>query len=397
MPRTVVGLVFALCGWLAATSCASACPGVTVDGECEKKCLDSACASGTICVDNACRSKCTSANDCGPQQRCVARASDTGERGSFCVGASAPVVMGAQVGTACTSNADCAESAGVHCIDDTCTFTCEIHADCVSCNAQGRCKSVGSCSGNATDTAGKPVRTCVGDSFPREFGQFGSACPNGPESDDCDKTNGFVCRGTSGDIDAYCTKQGCAADSECPTGFFCSTIRKGSSRTETIQICLRREFCAPCDSDVDCLGVRNQLCAKDLSGEKICTVLCDDNINSCPWGASTTCRATDDVLGAPTCSHRFGSCHGTGNSCEPCVDQRDCPGGACVAERFTNEQFCVDFGVTCSCPDNAGGRCAGGGCPTSPPPASSPMYCFGDSTGGDCVGAATGPGCWPPH
>jgi hypothetical protein len=53
--------------------------------------------------------------------------------------------------------------------------------------------------------------------------------------------------------------------------------------------------------------------------------------------------------------------------------------------------------VTCTCPDNAGGRCVGGGCPTSPPPASSPMYCYGDSSGGDCVGAATGPGCWPPH
>jgi hypothetical protein len=59
--------------------------------------------------------------------------------------------------------------------------------------------------------------------------------------------------------------------------------------------------------------------------------------------------------------------------------------------------------VSCTCPSGTSGTCAGGGCPTSPPPANSPMVCYGGtqalktSLGGKCVGAATGPGCWPPN
>lgn len=390
-------VLFASLGWFLFSSCKSACPGVMIDGKCEKTCQDSACASGTFCVDNACRPKCTTKSDCGLQQTCTARTSDNGVHGSFCVGPSSREVVGAQVGGACTSNSDCDESSGVRCIDRTCTFTCEFHGDCVSCNAQGRCTSIGACTGTATDAAGNAVRTCETDSFPRDAGQFGSLCPNGPMSDDCDAANGFTCAGTEGSIDAYCTKKDCSGDSDCPTGFFCATVRTGGLSSPKSNMCLLRAFCAPCNGDADCLGVRNQLCAADLSGEKICTVLCDDNINSCPWGAATTCRQTDDAVGKPTCSHRFGSCHGTGKSCEPCLDERDCPNGVCDMESFTDEHFCVDLGVSCSCSSGAGSKCIGGGCPVSPPPASSPMYCFQGASAGHCIGAATGPGCWPPH
>src|SRR5262245_14288337 len=113
-----------------------------VGGKCKIACLDSACATGTFCVDNACRPTCSSNVDCGLNQSCTARVSDHGVRGSFCVGPSSPAVMGAEVGTPCTSNGDCAASAGVRCIGGTCTFTCEAHDDCISCNAQGRCKSI---------------------------------------------------------------------------------------------------------------------------------------------------------------------------------------------------------------------------------------------------------------
>jgi hypothetical protein len=145
------------------------------------------------------------------------------------------------------------------------------------------------------------------------------------------------------------------------------------------------------------------VCAKDLSGEKICTVLCDDNINSCPWGSATTCHLSDDAIGKPTCSHRFGSCRGTGKSCEPCVDERDCPTGVCATEQFTYERYCIDLSVSCSCPSGTRFTCAGGGCPTSPLPAGSQMNCYGGtevsgtSLENKCVGAATGPGCWPPN
>ena len=43
-------------------------------------------------------------------------------------------------------------------------------------------------------------------------------------------------------------------------------------------------------TDADCLGKSNQVCADGGNGEKICTVLCDPAVNSCPWGNSTAVR-----------------------------------------------------------------------------------------------------------
>lgn len=428
--RSVAGSLFVFLAWLGVPSCKSACPGVQIGQECEKACQDSACSTGQVCIDNACRPTCTSTADCGPHQTCTARVSDHGARGSFCVGPSTEPPKGAAMGTPCTASADCDSRSGARCVDGTCTFTCLAHDDCVTCTGAGRCTSIGSCTGTAKDAEGESVRLCEKDSFPRGPGQFGSPC----HTDPCDDANDFTCVGTPGDIDAYCTKNFCGGDADCPSGFYCATLRSSlgpCQSTCNIQVdgaqtncvapsdigpgkhydcgprmltttrCLHREFCAPCSDDTDCLSVRNQICAKDKSGENICTVLCDDKINSCPWGAAAFCRTTDDSLGAPTCSHRFGSCHGTGKSCEPCVDQKDCPTGMCLTEAFTNEHYCVDFDATCSCPAGTQATCAGGGCPVSPPPALSTLTCYGgDAVKGSalentCVGSATSPGCWP--
>lgn len=412
------------------TACSSSCPGPVVDGSCQAKCDDSLCVTGDVCVDNACRPACKSSGDCDTGQRCLALVSDSGKHGSYCVGPSSSASAGPKTGGACKSSSDCAESTGVRCVGGTCTFTCESHDDCVVCKSPGHCASAGSCTGTAKDAEGNAVRTCETDSFPRGPGQFGSHCPNGPASSDCDTANDFTCVGSAGDADAYCTKNFCGADADCPPGFFCETVETTAAPCADVcqfpgvgsgkciastdigtgkryqcgalslltTECRHREFCTPCDKDSDCLGVRNQVCAKDASGAKICTILCDDSFNSCPWGSAATCQTTDDALGAATCSHRFGSCHGTGKSCEPCVDERDCPSGYCAAEPFTNERFCVDLSATCACSGGAA-SCTGGGCPLTPPPANEPMTCIDGSAlsgaNGRCIGAASSSGCWP--
>jgi hypothetical protein len=129
-------------------------------------------------------------------------------------------------------------------------------------------------------------------------------------------------------------------------------------------------------------------------------------VNSCPWGSAANCGLWDSAVGKPTCSHRFGSCTGDGKSCEPCVEQTDCPLGFCAETQFTGERYCVDMSVSCSCPEGTKGACAGGGCPKTP--AGKPLTCLGGSDYkdsplvGKCVGAETDSqstssrqGCWP--
>ncbi len=43
-------------------------------------------------------------------------------------------------------------------------------------------------------------------------------------------------------------------------------------------ICVRRRFCAVCETDADCGNAPNLLCARDASGEKICTQTCDPGL-----------------------------------------------------------------------------------------------------------------------
>jgi hypothetical protein len=235
---------------------------------------------------------------------------------------------------------------------------------------------------------------------PTEPGGFYSLCPN----DECDPARDFVCVGAGvADTESYCSTD-CEGDDDCPTGFYCDVVQSRTGQDKTL--CVPRGFCAPCESDTDCLGVPGGVCAQDASGERRCTTLCDPERNSCPWGAATECRVTDDRLGVPTCQHRFGACLGEGLGCEPCVRDTDCPLGYCLTSLYSGERWCIDQSVDCSC---AGLRiqqdfCSGAsnGCPASP--GGLPMVCFDpDSPGGGiCVGvnlpaASVGPtqlSCW---
>ena len=147
--------------------------------------------------------------------------------------------------------------------------------------------------------------------------------------------------------------------------------------------------------------------ARDKSGAKICTRLCDFGARSCPWGNASECNVFDEELGLSTCSHRFGSCHGSGETCQPCTGDTDCPGGVCAGSQFTGERWCINFATTCECPNGPDGTglCSDGGCPASPsgldlncvgePTSSLFNVCYAANTGsGTLLGSSPQTGCW---
>ncbi len=441
MQKLLSGFFLAAIAHFLISGCSSSCPGTEVDGRCETTCEDASCPATFRCLQNACRPPCSTNTDCPSTETCSPVRTDYGAKGLYCYGPSP-----APAPTSCKTASDCAADSGQDCIAGKCTPTCIVHSDC---------GSTGSCTKTATDAAGKSVNLCAPDTAMRGKGQYGTLCPQG---DECDTAGGFTCVGTNignsgagigpadagarpGDLYAYCTKFDCASDTDCPTGFAChSEMSARQPCTEACgfvgkaggdcvaagdigagksfqcggvglvtNLCVYRGFCDSCTTDADCLGIAGQVCAKDTSGTKICTVVCDPANDSCPWGGAASCAVTDPALGVATCSHRFGSCHGTGKSCEPCVDEKDCPNGFCQQEPFTSEHYCVDLTANCSCPSGTMTTCLGGGCPLTPAPGSLTMTCYGGSqyvgsaAGGKCIGASRDPGsgqqssegCWP--
>ncbi|MCA9597107.1 MAG: hypothetical protein KC776_27525 [Myxococcales bacterium] len=524
--RAAIAAVLVL-GSLVPVACSSkdaVCDGYeTPDGRCEKKCNPADCAvPGSACLYNYCAEPCQTNDDCAAGKNCVHAIAQTvanpATDGYFCY---KPPFTDHDGGIGqfepCETSAECDVARGFKCVDGTCTIAgCRTHADC---KGVGHCTPGGKLYPDEPGAAdpGQTVNYCVqGDAYPD--GQFGTACPelNTPDCnaegkcdnpsqfcdpktnkcDDCDKPNGFLCVGSGpGDVDAYCTKDECLADSDCATGYFCSTTRTGRVTceaacgflpaakdcvatnlpceadgtcknpkqtcdtntntclgcqdtsmacgaekkkcappgTECIEaakigdgkeyscgpltllrnICLKREYCNECETDADCLAVQGQVCAKDTKGNKICTVECDPNLpNACPWGSASICDVWDQDLGVATCAHRFGSCKGTGKSCEPCLDDGDCPTGLCLSSDFSGERYCVDLTPSCDCtglPLVQQAICTGGGCPQTPGGAA--MQCYGGpqvQAGGSplyqkCVGAniaapnaSPQTGCWPP-
>jgi hypothetical protein len=328
---------------------------------------------------------------------------------------------------ACESNADCYDpNTQTNCIEGRCVVTCLLHE---------HCGEVGACTGSALDSDGVQVAFCERDDFPRGPGQYEWKCING--NDNCDADAGFRClsRG-EGDLSGYCAQLGCQGDEGCPKGYYCRHDRFANRPpceaacgqagdpsapncvpleligddqpfscvgTEIeLRSCQRRTFCNSCETDADCRALPNHICADQGDGNKICTTLCDPVTGGCPWGSAAECAVHDQQLGVPTCAHRFGACRADGASCDPCVDDRDCPDGFCSGSTYSGEQFCVNLDDVCSCPAGAA-FCAGGGCPLTP--AGQEMNCVPGSSGeapSVCFWSTSDPNdvssqlaCWP--
>jgi len=364
-----------------------------------------------------------------PDQHASDRAGSGGAAGSSgtagAAGRASAGASGTSSSQSCTSNSECPADQGQACVLGICRVACNSHFDCLG---RGECTS-------EVDVEGVSGHFCDLTKA-RLPGQFYTRCPAGTE---CDAASGYFCVGAgTDDLDAYCTID-CTDDSTCAPGYACSPLTrtpcqnscnlKGNPKDRQCvpsdqigegkpyqcaergvvrNVCRPRKFCSPCESDEDCLAAANQICAKDRSGAKICTQLCDLAHPSCPWGNAAECKVWDKDLNRPTCGHRFGSCKGTGKSCEPCLNDADCGDkGVCNASSFTGERWCVDFSVSCSCGADADetGVCSGGGCPESPsglvmscsdatPNTPNSGFCFGATTSTG-LGASPQTGCWP--
>jgi hypothetical protein len=384
-------------------------------------CLDASCSAGMRCVQNECRPECATQSDCPVAQNCAGWGFDDGSQGQFCV--VLDYAKGGRTGQfeACKADAECDALRGFTCVDGICRIRCDSHFECAGV---GLCQSTASAAYCEPGTAAKQ-------------GQYYQHCPAGPS--DCDRDAGFVCLSAGvADLDSYCTAD-CLGDAQCPQGFRCGTVtatpcmdacgvvgQQSSSCIGAAQIgpgkayecvepfglvrhlCERRSFCSSCESNEDCLAVPGQICARDQSGQKICTQACDPSVDSCPWGNASECGVWDSALGIATCAHRFGSCQGEGRGCEPCVDGSDCaPTGFCSRSSFTGEQFCIDLSVECDCgADAENDTCTGHGCPDTPD--GLPMICYagsrftGDPISNRCIGAnsvssvlsSPQSGCW---
>jgi hypothetical protein len=194
------------------------------------------------------------------------------------------------------------------------------------------------------DPNGKPLK-----------GQFGSPCnPAGglDANPDCDQTGGFWCNGASPtDGNAYCTQFDCKDDRECGAGFYCGTINRFPNVQTSkpmignvVKACIKRQFCAPCQTDIDCLPVANNPahCVGDSNGAKFCATECstDKGCNS-----EAFCANTPDA-DHTVCYPRANVCVGDAGLCAPCRSDADClqkdgTQGACVRGEFSTEQSCA--------------------------------------------------------
>lgn len=212
-------------------------------------------------------------------------------------------------------------------------------------------------------------------------GQWGTPCnPKGglDANPDCDGANGFYCFGTSpNDGEAYCTRYDCTADLECAPGFFCGHVNvapnvKTAKRTfgETVPVCQRRTYCAPCQADFDCPSVAGnpQRCVADADGNGFCTGECDQG-KACNVDA----KCIDPGIGVKVCYPRANKCVGAGELCSPCRSDKDCPDGTCVTGSYTTEKSCTVKSPSPCALDADNGKA----CPAPLGPANRKVRCLG--------------------
>ena len=251
---------------------------------------------------------------------------------------------------ACSSKSGCDDSkcaAGNKCIDPgTGTAQCEL-----ICTKQADCPANYHCAANKANSA----NYCQADGvkYNPGSGQWGAPCDPAKGLDnnsDCDTADQFWCYGRNPtDGEAFCTQFQCNSDKDCGQDYVCTTINnypnvqtaKPCSQTatscdrSTTTVCLPRTYCLPCATDIDCVGPSNTQgsCVAGTDGAKFCSYGCQNDGN-CPKDA-----ACDQNSGM--CMPRAGVCVGTGNLCDPCHSDKDCPQGICATSPYSGEHYCT--------------------------------------------------------
>lgn len=293
--------------------------------------------------------------------------------------------------------------------DNTATAKCEDSKcaagnKCLPLNGEIKCRKT--CSSNAdpstscpfnytcTDTqqAGVPP-FCVQDTSvspdgnplqKKPTGQWNYKCQAnlGLTNPACDTAQGFYCYGISpSDGEAYCTRYGCEADTDCAAGFWCATVNvapnvanaKRSPIGSVQTVCLQRTYCSPCKVDLDCqpIGGKAQHCVADTGGTTYCAPECDSD-QSCHNEAKCV---DPGGLGTKVCFPRAGVCVGDGQLCSPCRNDKDCgDDGVCVKGQYTTEHTCAKKSATsCGTKDNI----TKGSCPATATESGAKVGCYG--------------------
>lgn len=258
---------------------------------------------------------------------------------------------------------------GNTCVDNRCVLKCAAHSECE--------KYTQSCLPAKEDDTGADIFTCQ-DVTPLEYGD---PCPFGYEC------SGHCHTAGPGDARSYCTVS-CNVDAECPGGYECGferakqavcvngTVVHGNSNLCDVpagapcversvieqpdsgyveedfclqkKVCLKRESCAPCQSDVDCSWGFDLGCAITPDGSR-CLVRC---------GQDSDCDDDKACVGGH-CTPRAGdSCIG-GGFCSPCRFDTDCGTNEVCMSLYGNEKACIDPRLSITCNSDAD-------CPTGP-------------------------------
>jgi hypothetical protein len=282
-------------------------------------------------------------------------------------------LLSTAAGTACSSKTEttvspdagaAADGAAAACDPAKCPQgqKCIAHEGAVACRKE--CTSQADCSLNATcKDPGNGALYCAPNKVQlkvSELGLWGAFCnpADGIENPSCDSEQGFQCYADSpGDGEAICTRFDCKDDTDCGGGMYCATVNKQPNAedgtrpfpSEAQKVCLKRVYCAPCASNLDCADGLNETCATSAKGGNFCTRACSADAN-CPLDAAC-------VEG--TCQPRAGTCKGDGGMCSPCRADTDCKAGSCVKAESSPERFCTERIPGKSCRDK-------GVCPPAP-------------------------------
>lgn len=377
-------------------------------GECEGLCRSESCLEGNKCVNNRCVLECTSHTQCAADgtQDCAPAKVDDGDKQDIL--ACLPNAKAYGFGVSCPFGVECGglkscPSTGTPCYLDQCggnPAACTPDVD--FCRDRANCLA-----GKCPDKTPCTVLTC--------------------KPEECVAPLSCLTSG-EGDVNSYCTKQDCASDADCAGGYYCGVTRdphgicnsmnpaKGDNgicgKTNEACIdratigatdstfegqlcilrktCVKRETCSPCESDVDCSQLPNNVCiALANDSTKRCAPTCT---KSADCGPSFECLPVDAAApdGPRACHHRFGACVGTGKYCEPCTNDTDCgplTGTSVCLELSDGSRNCLDLtydSVTCT---------SDADCPASP----SGKHAQCDTASGTCTAFPASSGkasCW---
>lgn len=266
-----------------------------------------------------------------------------------------------KIGAGCHTDGDC-NVKGQKCVANVCTHTCDGQFGATGCPIGFNCTVVDPKVGLtcnkvpfSVSDGGVPLlfgQSCATDSTVCDNTGDPNPMPSCRKGEDPNKPGSPI---ADADPHAYCTGS-CSTDADCPFTMSCQTDYDGMMK------CLERDQCSDCTYDDNCPD--NFACVqapKDM--KKYCMPRCNAQ-SDCPGAAQSIAYLSCDQVADSTgtvggvCMHKYGSCVGTGEICDPCRVKADCAksGSSCITNIQTGESMCskrCSADATCAGPNGA--------------------------------------------